>query len=113
MRFMRPDLVPGSLEVTQDALRALKQLLPAFGQPHAAIGAREQGDVELVLEPLDMPGESRLSDVQMSRGAGDAAELRDADEIVKAAQFHRAAISPHARIGRQPEFPTTLTNRVN
>ena len=88
MRFARPDLVAGSLEVAQDALRALKQLLPAFGQPHAAIGAREQGDFELVFEPLDMPGQRRLRDVEMRRGARDAAKLGDADEIVKAAQFH-------------------------
>jgi hypothetical protein len=40
-----------------------------------------------------MPGQSRLSDVQMRRGASDAAEFGDADKIVKAAQFHRVAIS--------------------
>jgi hypothetical protein len=39
-----------------------------------------------------VPRESRLGNMQMSRGAGDAAELGDADKIVKAAQFHRAAI---------------------
>jgi Ca2+:H+ antiporter len=39
------------------------------------------------------------------------AELSDADEIVKAAQFHRVAISPHLRPRRQSEFlisPHTL-----
>ena len=104
MRLVRPDLVTRALDVAQDALRALEQLLPALGQPHAAVGAREQRDVELVLEPLDMPGQSRLGDVKMRRGAGDAAELGDADEIVKAAQFHRVAISPYPRTGRQSEF---------
>ena len=94
MRLVRPDLVTRPLDIAQDALRALEQFLPTLGQPHAAVGAGEQGDVELVLEPLDMSGQSRLSDVQMSRGAGDAAELGDADKIVKAAQFHRVAISP-------------------
>src|SRR5271166_2405368 len=78
MRLVSSDLVAGPLDIAQDALRALEQPLTAFGQPHAAVGAGEQGDVELVLEPLDMPGESRLG---------------DADKIVKAAQFHRAAIS--------------------
>ena len=113
MGLVSPDFVTRPLDVAQDALRALEQLLPAFGQPHTAIGAREQRDVELVLEPLDMPGQGWLSDVQMRRGAGDAAELSDADEIMKAAQFHRVAISPQARVGRQSEFPRTPTNRVN
>ena len=67
--------------------------LAALGQPHTAVGAREQRDGELVLEPLHMPGQSRLGDVKMSRGAGDAAELGDADEIVKATQLHGIAIS--------------------
>jgi hypothetical protein len=104
MRRVSPDLVTRPLDVAQDALRALEQPLPAFGQPHPAVGAREQGDVELVLEPLDMPGEGGLSDMQMSRGAGDAAELGDANEIVKAAQFHRIRISPTGRSRRQSEF---------
>ena len=38
-----------------------------------------------------MPGQSRLSDVQMSRGAGDPAELGDADKLVTAAQFQAAS----------------------
>jgi hypothetical protein len=88
-----PDLVTRPLDVAQDALRALKQPLPALGQPHTAIGTREQRDVELVLKPLDMPSQSRLGDVKVSRGAGDAAELGNPDEIVKAAQFHGIAIS--------------------
>ena len=39
-----------------------------------------------------MPGQRRLSNLKMRRGPGYAAELGDADEVVKAAQFH-AAIS--------------------
>jgi hypothetical protein len=92
MRLVRADFVTRPLDVAKDALRALEQFLASFGQPHAAIGAGEQGDVELLLEPLDVPRESRLGNMQMSRGAGNAAELGDADKIVKAAQFHRAAI---------------------
>ena len=66
-------------------------------------------DVELVLEPLDMPGQSRLGDVKMRRGTGDAAEFGNADEIVKAAQFHGIAISRAAHAGRQSEFLTFRT----
>ena len=58
MRLVRADLVAGALDVAQDALRAVEQLLAGLGQPHAAIGAGEQGRVELVLEPLDMPGQA-------------------------------------------------------
>src|SRR6266850_4050262 len=93
MRLLGSDLVTGSLDVAQDALGALKQLLTAFGQPYPPVCAGKQSDVELVLKALDMPGESRLGDVKMRRGTGDAAELGDADEIVQAAQFHCSAIS--------------------
>jgi hypothetical protein len=92
MRLVRPDLVTGSLDVAQYALGTLQQFLTAFGQPHAAVGAGKQRDVEFLLKALNMPGESRLRDMKMSRGAGNAAEFGDADKIVKAAQFHRAAI---------------------
>src|ERR1700737_2470240 len=92
MRLLGSDFVAGSLDVAKDALRALEQFLAAFGQPHAAVGAGEYGDVERLREPLHGPRESRLGDMQMTRSAGDTAELGDADEIVKAAQFHRAAI---------------------
>ena len=97
MRLVRPDLVAGALDVAQDALGAVEQLLPGLGQPHAAVGAGEQGGVELVLEPLDVPGQCRLRNLQMRRGAGDAAELGDADEIVEAAQFHGGVDSAHPR----------------
>ena len=82
---MSPDFVSRPLDIAQDALSALEQFLPALGQPHTAVRAREQRNAELVLEPLDMPGQSRLGDVKMRRSAGDAAELGDPDEIVKAA----------------------------
>ena len=70
---------------------------PGLGQPHAAIGAGEQRHPKLFLEPLHVPGQRRLGQVQMRRGAGDAAEFGDADEIVQAAQFHaRGIIHPEA-----------------
>ena len=92
MRVLGADLVAGALDVAQDAGGAVEQLLPGLGQPHAAIGAGEQRDVELLLEPLDVAGQRRLGDTQMRRGAGDAAEFGDADEIMQAAQFHRGTI---------------------
>src|SRR5438132_738249 len=93
MGLVSPDLVTGTLDIAQDALRALEQLLAAFGQPYTPVCAGEQSDVKLVFETLDMSGESRLGDVKMSRGTGDAAELGDADKVVEAAQFHRVTIS--------------------
>ena len=90
MGVLRPDLVAGALDVAQDADRAFEQFLARLGQPHAAIGAGEQRHPELFLEPLHVPGQRRLGEMQMRRGAGDAAELGDADEIVQAAQFHGA-----------------------
>ena len=91
MRVLRADFVAGALDVAQDARRAVEQLLPRLGQPHAAIGAGEQHDVELFLEPLDVPRQRRLGDMQMRGGAGDAAEFGDADEIMQAAQLHGGA----------------------
>jgi hypothetical protein len=40
-----------------------------------------------------MPGQSWLGDLQVRRRSGDAAELRDPDEVVQAAQLHDSAIS--------------------
>jgi hypothetical protein len=93
MGLVSADLIAGPLDVAQDALGAFKQLLTAFGQPYPPVCAGKQRDVELVLEALDMPGQSRLGDVKMGRGTGDAAELGDADEVVQATQFHLSAIS--------------------
>ena len=67
---------------------AVEQFLPGLGQPHAAIGAREQRHPKLLFEPLHVPGQRRLRQVQMGGGAGDAAEFGDPDKIGKAAQFH-------------------------
>ena len=92
MRVLGADLVAGALDVAQDTGRAVEQLLPGLGQPHAAIGAGEQRDGELVLEALDMAGQRRLGDVKMRRGAGDAAQFGDADEIMQAAQLHRGTL---------------------
>ena len=47
---------------------ALEEFLAAFGQPNTAIGSRKQGDIELVLEPLDVPGQSRLEEDAPRRG---------------------------------------------
>src|SRR5438128_2273498 len=104
MCLVSADLVAGPLDVAQNALGAFEQLLTAFGQPNAAIGAREQSDVELLFQPLDVPGESGLRNMQVRRGAGDAAELGDTDEVVQATQFHPAAISPIPSTPRQPKF---------
>src|SRR5204862_1596942 len=89
MRFLRPDLVAGALDVAQDAHRAFEQLLAGLGQPDPAIGSGEQRHPELLFEPLHMAGQRRLRQAQMRRGAGDAAELGDPDEIAEAAQLHR------------------------
>ena len=88
MGVLGADFVAGALDVAQDAGGAFQQLLAGLGQPDAAIGAGEQRHAELLLEPLHMPGQRRLREVQMRRGAGDAAEFGDADEVIEAAQFH-------------------------
>src|SRR5437870_4214582 len=90
MGVLGTDLVAGALDVAQDALGIFQQLLPRLGQPHAAIGAGEQRHSELLFQALDMPGQRRLGEPEMSRRAGDAAEFGDADEIAEAAQFHDA-----------------------
>ena len=50
-------------------------------------------DAEFVLQPLHLPRQRRLRDAQMRRGAGDAAEFGDTDEIAEAAQFHPGGTS--------------------
>src|SRR5438270_220368 len=79
---------PSSSPPTMPGGGALKELLAGLGQAHAAIGAGEQRHPQLLLEPLHMPGQRRLGEAQMQGGAGYAAELGDADEVVEAAQFH-------------------------
>src|ERR1700680_1501053 len=90
MGVLGADLVAGALDFAQDALGVFQQLLSRLGQPHAAIGAGEQRHPELFLQALDLPGQRRLGEPEMRRGAGDAAEFGDADEIAEAAQFHDA-----------------------
>src|SRR5262245_26711169 len=92
MGVLRPDLVAGALDVAQAAGRAIEQLLPRLGQSNAGVGAGEQRDIELVLEPLDVAGQRRLRDVKMRRRTGDAAEFGDADEVVQAAELHRGIL---------------------
>src|ERR1700758_304556 len=97
MSLVRPDLVTRPFDIAQDALRAFEQFVTGFGQPHTPVRAREQRRMQLVLEPLHMPGERRLGNLQMCRGAGDAPELGDADEGGEAAQLHDKTISPADR----------------
>jgi len=76
-------------EVAQDADRAVEQFLPRLGQFDTAVGAGEQRNVEFVFEPLHMPCQRRLCNMQVRGGAGNATEFGDTDKIVQAAQFHR------------------------
>ena len=85
MRRVRADLIAGPFDIAQDALGTFEQSLTGLRQPHAAIGPGEKRCVELVLEPLHMPGQRGLGDLQVRRRAGDAAELGDADEVMQAA----------------------------
>ena len=82
-------VIDGRVDIAQDAGRAVEKFLPGLGEADAAIGAGEQRDVEFLFEALHMAGQRRLRDMQMRRGARDAAELGDADEIMQAAQLHR------------------------
>ena len=93
---MSADLVAGALDVAQDAGGAVEQALAGLGQAHAAVDAGEQGGTEFFLEPLHLACQRRLGHAQMRRGARDAAQLGDTDEIGEAAEFHAPAL--YARI---------------
>ena len=88
---MGADFVAGALDVAQDAGGAVEQALAGLGQADAAIDAGEQRGAKFFLQPLHLPRQRRLRDAQMRRGARDAAQFGDTDEIAEAAEFHAPA----------------------
>ena len=81
-------LILGPLQLTQDARSVLLQLLARIGEADAAALAHEKRDAEPLLEALHVPAQRRLRDVEMHRGARDAAELGDAHEVIKTPDVH-------------------------
>ena len=65
----------------------------------ALAGALQQAGGELALQPADLLAEGGLHQLQVQRGAADAAELDDADEVPQLAQFHAAIVRKVAAPG--------------
>ena len=78
----RGDIRLGAGEFVQQPLAALQQQLPRLGDDDVASLPLEQIDAELAFQPLHLPGQRRLRDVQQLRRATEAAEPRDRHEIL-------------------------------
>ena len=71
-----------------DLPRVGEQLRALVRKRHAAVRAREDGDVELVLELLHGDGEVGLRCVDVVCGGADGARLCDRDEISQLLKRH-------------------------
>ena len=72
-----------------DDLRGLgKQSLPGRCKRHAAWRPFEQGDAELVFQRLDLGRQSRLTDMQLFRSAGQMAQFSDGGEAAQLVKLH-------------------------
>ena len=61
--------------------------LAGIGKPDAAAFANEQPRSKILFEPVDLPRQRRLCDVQIVRGPRDAADIRNVDEIVESPEI--------------------------
>ena len=59
-----------------------------FGELDALRAARDQWPLQLELQASEMMADRGLRDVQLIRGAREAAGLDDSDEVAKLAQVH-------------------------
>jgi hypothetical protein len=66
----------------------VQQQLAGLGGHGAAAVAHQQVLTQLDLQQAHLPAQRRLGHVQLDRGAGEAAELGDPDEIFELLEIH-------------------------
>jgi hypothetical protein len=84
----RRDVVPGGLDGVDDVLRTGPQGSPVLGDGNGRYGPVEERHPELVLEARNSAGHSRLDDVHLAGGRGEAPDLAAGEEILKVADLH-------------------------
>ena len=77
-----------SVDLGEDQPRVGEEALAGGQQGDTSRRALEQRGPELVLEVADLPGQRRLGDVELARGATDVLRLGHGDEIVDLRQAH-------------------------
>ncbi len=83
----------------------LEEDVTGRGQPHSPAGPVEQPDPERSLEPLDLPGQRRLGQIQPGGGPAVVQFLGDGDETTELLErevhrrhrTHTAAVSVNAK----------------
>jgi hypothetical protein len=83
-------LLECALDLCERSRRLPEQRLARIRQANASLGAREELDSQLAFELLDRATESRLRDVQASRGAAEVQLLGDGDEVAQEAEVGNA-----------------------
>jgi hypothetical protein len=81
----------------------IDELATGAGEPHAARQPHEELRAELLFEAAQMTREGRLGDAEMLRGARDAAQVGNLDEIADAAQILGIAPSRNRPEGPIPQ----------
>ena len=84
------DVAARTLDLLQDAPCVLEQALAGLSGHGAAAVARQQRLPQFHLETADLPADGRLGDAERPGGAGEAAQVDDADEILELLEVHDA-----------------------
>ncbi len=86
------EVAAGRGKLTQHRADPPQQQCPGGGEAHPSSGAFEQCGAELPLEAANRGGDSRLSDVQLARGATETTEAGDRFEVDQLAQLHQLRV---------------------
>ena len=71
------------VDLGQDPPRAGHQRPPCLGHRHPPRGPLDQGQTDLLLEPVDLLGERRLGDVRARRGSREMPLVGEGDEVAQ------------------------------
>jgi hypothetical protein len=83
------------IELVGDGGGEVEHGLPGRRHPHAAAGALEHAQAELLLDQLDLLGERRLGNAELQRRLAETAGASDRNEIGDLAGVqHAARLSP-------------------
>jgi hypothetical protein len=83
----------GKFDMSQDGLGVPVQYAAGFRQQDALRAARDQLPIQLGFQAGEMMADRGLRDVQLIRGARQAAGLDDPNEVAKLAQVHERPLS--------------------
>jgi hypothetical protein len=92
----------GFLVQSEDASRIRQEHFALLRQPDAAHVAQDQARPDLILEAFDVKAYSRLGEVHLARGFGEATLLADGDEGSQQDLYRKASARLTAQVSPRP-----------